>query len=192
MARRKKVSAPVEKVEASVAEVKTAAVEEVKPVPAEEVKAAAPAEVKAEVKAPAKASEKKTSAKAAEKKPAAEKKAPAKKAAASKKAEVTYWSIIDGLKDKVKNVKVSADVRVAAQVKIDGTAEGILYILVANGVAVVEPFDYKDADIDIIADADALAAVISGKKTISDVIADGSVKMQGNAGKAILLVSAVF
>ncbi|MGN0666350.1 MAG: SCP2 sterol-binding domain-containing protein [Huintestinicola sp.] len=154
---------------------------------AAEVKEAAPAvEVKTEKPAEKKIAEKKA---ASENKPAAKKPA-AKKTA--KKAAVTYWDVVDGLKAKVAKATAPVDVSVAAQVKIDGSAEGIFYILVANGVAVVEPFDYKGADIEINADADALAAVINGKKEISEVIADGSVKMQGNAGKAILLAKAVF
>ncbi len=112
--------------------------------------------------------------------------------AAAKNDVITYEAIVDGFKTKVSKAKAPVDARIAAQVKLNGSVEGILYILVANGIAVVEPFDYRGADIEIEADADAFAAVLGGKKAISSAIVDGDVKMQGNAGKAIVLASVVF
>lgn len=105
---------------------------------------------------------------------------------------LTYEAIVDSFKTKVSKAKAPVDARIAAQVKLNGSVEGILYILVANGIAVVEPFDYRGADIEIDADADAFASVLAGKKAISSAIVDGDVKMQGNAGKAIVLASVVF
>lgn len=105
---------------------------------------------------------------------------------------LTYEAIVDSFKTKVSKAKAPVDARIAAQVKLNGSVEGILYILVANGIAVVEPFDYRGADIEIDADADTFAAVLAGKKAISSAIVDGDVKMQGNAGKAIVLASVVF
>lgn len=105
---------------------------------------------------------------------------------------LTYEALVDSFKTKVSKAKAPVDARIAAQVKLNGSVEGILYILVANGIAVVEPFDYRGADIEIDADADAFAAVLAGKKAISSAIVDGDVKMQGNAGKAIVLASVVF
>ena len=113
-------------------------------------------------------------------------------AAVVKNDVLTYEAIVDSFKTKVSKAKAPVDARIAAQVKLNGSVEGILYILVANGIAVVEPFDYRGADIEIDADADAFAAVIAGKKAISSAIVDGDVKMQGNAGKAIVLASVVF
>lgn len=113
-------------------------------------------------------------------------------AAVVKNDVLTYEAIVDSFKTKVSKAKAPVDARIAAQVKLNGSVEGILYILVANGIAVVEPFDYRGADIEIDADADAFASVLAGKKAISSAIVDGDVKMQGNAGKAIVLASVVF
>ena len=113
-------------------------------------------------------------------------------AAVVKNDVLTYEAIVDSFKTKISKAKAPVDARIAAQVKLNGSVEGILYILVANGIAVVEPFDYRGADIEIDADADAFAAVLAGKKAISSAIVDGDVKMQGNAGKAIVLASVVF
>ncbi len=115
---------------------------------------------------------------------------PADKKSAAK--VLTYEAIVDSFKKRVVKAKAPVDARVAAQVKLFGSVEGTLYVLVANGIAVVEPFDYRGADIEIDADADVFAAVLAGKKKISAAICDGDIKMQGNAGKAIVLAEAVF
>lgn len=107
------------------------------------------------------------------------------------KKELTYEQIVDTFKAKAAKAKAPVDARVAAQVHLSGSVEGIFYVLVANGIAVVEPFDYKGADIEIEADADVLASVLAGNKKISSAIANGDIKMQGNAGKAIILAEAV-
>lgn len=111
---------------------------------------------------------------------------------AATEESLTYEKIVETFKSKVSKSKSPVDARVAAQVKLFGSVEGILYVLIANGIAVVEPFDYRGADIEIDADADVFMAVLEGKKTMSGAISDGDVKMQGNAGKAIVLASAVF
>lgn len=130
-------------------------------------------------------------AKAVKKAPAAKTEAVAEKAVKTENT-VSYESIVESFKNKAKKAKPPVDARVAAQVKLYGDVEGILYVLVANGVAVVEPFDYRGADIEIDADAAVFASVIAGKKDISLAITDGDIKMQGNAGKAIVLAEAVF
>ncbi|WP_432650672.1 SCP2 sterol-binding domain-containing protein [Huintestinicola sp.] len=121
-------------------------------------------------------------------------KAPAVQTAAvvEKDEVLTYEAIVDSFKARVSKAKAPVDARIAAQVKLNGLVDGTLYVLVANGIAVVEPFDYRGADIEIDADAEAFAAVLAGKKAMSSAIVDGDIKMQGNAGKAIVLASVVF
>ena len=119
------------------------------------------------------------------------------KKTASEKATVvsellTYEAVVECFKTRVQKAKGPVDARIAAQVRLSGSVEGTLYVLVANGIAVVEPFDYRGADIEVEADADVFFAVLSGKKAISSAIVDGDIKMQGNAGKAIVLASVVF
>ncbi len=105
---------------------------------------------------------------------------------------LTYEKIVEDFKAKASKAKAPVDARVAAQVKLFGSVEGTLYVLVANGIAVVEPFDYRGADIEIDADADVFAAVLANKTLIENAITEGDIKMQGNAGKAIVLSKAVF
>lgn len=104
----------------------------------------------------------------------------------------TYDTIIEIFKSRASVVKAPVNVSAAAQVTLTGKVEGILYVLIANGIAVVEPFDYKGADIEIEADARCFAEVINDEKKFKDAIVDGDIKVQGNAGKAIILASVLF
>ena len=180
---------------------------------AEEVKTEAPKA--AEKKAPAK---KETAKKPAAKKPAAkkpaaknttkaaEKKSPAKKATAKKEAApkkeaakkapkkkgLAYEDVVEAAKKKM----AAADLTrikypIAANVELNGAADGIFYIYVdeANNIS-VEPYRYNDYDVEFRADADAFFAVMNGKKNIYDALAEGAVKVSGNIKKAILLINA--
>jgi putative sterol carrier protein len=105
---------------------------------------------------------------------------------------LSWDKIIEDFRAKVSKATAPADATVATQIKLYGSVEGILYVLIANGIVVVEPFDYKGADLEIEADSDVFVGVINGTRSISNAIADGDIKMQGNAGKAMILGAAVF
>ncbi|MBQ3162323.1 MAG: SCP2 sterol-binding domain-containing protein [Oscillospiraceae bacterium] len=165
------------------------------------------AEVKtdAEKKAPAKkeaakkeTAKKETVKKTAAKKPAAkkeapkaaEKKAPAKKT--TKKKGLAYEDVVAAAKKKL----AAADLTrikypIAANVELNGAAEGIFYIYIdeANNIS-VEPYKYNDYDIEFRADTDAFVAVMNGKKNVYDALAEGLIKVSGNVKKAILLINA--
>ena len=153
----------------------------------------APAKKAAEKKAPAKKpAAKKETAKAA-KKPAAKKDAPKKEAAkkAPKKKGLAYEDVVEAAKKKM----AAADITkikypIAANVELNGSADGIFYIYVDDGNISVEPYKYDDYDVYFRADADAFVAVMTGKKNIYDALAEGLVKVDGNTKKAILLINA--
>ncbi|MBQ8787044.1 MAG: SCP2 sterol-binding domain-containing protein [Oscillospiraceae bacterium] len=177
---------------------------ETKETAAKTVKAAAEtaAEVKTEaVKEAPKAAEKKAPAKKpaakkpAAKKPAAKKEAAPKKETAKKPAKkkgLAYEDVVAAAKKKM----AAADLTrikypIAANVELNGAAEGIFYIYIdeANNIS-VEPYKYNDYDVEFRADADAFVAVMNGKKNIYDALADGLIKVSGNVKKAILLINA--
>lgn len=187
----KKVAAPAEKLaEAAKPEVKAEA----------EVKAAAPVEKKAaaEKKAPA---EKKTAAK----KPAAKKaaKPAAKKTAAKKttaKAEekpakraynrkpLTAADIAAKLAKKLDDKKAAAiDGKVAVDIKLYGQFEAHIYIEVKDNKLTVAPYDYIERDIEAAISVENALAIINGKLTIADALADGRLYAFGNIGAAAKL-----
>lgn len=185
------------------AEKKTAEVkkEEVKaPVAATEKKtetkkAAAPK--KAAAKKPAapkkdaakKPAAKKPAAKKAAKKPAAKKSAakkPATKKAAAPK-EVLFGDVFAAVSKKIKGTAVDKKSDVAIEVTISGTASGQFYIKAENGKLVVEPYDYKGADIQAYASTETLMKYAEGKVALLAAIESGDIDVTGNVGKALAL-----
>ncbi len=164
-----------------------------------EVKAEAVAAAKTETKVEApKAEAKKTEAKKTCAKKAcatktAAKKAPAKKAAAkATKVEATQESICNAIAAKAKKAKFSADF-VATQITLKGALEcAPLYVKVEEKKAEVAPYEYNDACFYIDADAETMANILNGKKTIYAAIEDGSVVINGDANKAVLFVNKMF
>jgi len=159
-----------------------------------EVKAEAVAAAKTETKVEApKAEAKKTCAKKACATKTAAKKAPAKKAAAkTTKVEATQESICNAIAAKAKKAKFSADF-VATQITLKGALEcAPLYVKVEDKKAEVAPYEYNDACFYIDADAETMANILNGKKTIYAAIEDGSVVINGDANKAVLFVSKMF
>ena len=166
---------------------------------------------KEEVKAPVAATEKKTETKkaAAPKKPAAKKpaakkpaakKAAAKKPAAKKTAakkpaakkaaapkEVLFGDVFAAVSKKIKGTAVDKKSDVSVEVTISGTASGQFYIKAENGKLVVEPYDYKGADIQAYASTETLMKYATGKVTLLAAIESGDIAVSGNVGKALAL-----
>ena len=141
------------------------------------------------------ASEKKTSAKkacATKTEAKTEVKAEAVAAAKTTKVEVTQESICNAIAAKAKKAKFSADF-VATQITLKGALEcAPLYVKVEEKKAEVAPYEYNDACFYIDADAEVMANILNGKKTIYAAIEDGSVVINGDANKAVLFVSKMF
>lgn len=186
------------------AEKKTAEVkkEEVKaPVAATEKKtetkkAAAPKKAAAKKPAAKKAAAPKKDAakKPAAKKPAAKKPAAKKSAAkkpATKKAaapkEVLFGDVFAAVSKKIKGTAVDKKSDVAIEVTISGTASGQFYIKAENGKLVVEPYDYKGADIQAYASTETLMKYAEGKVALLAAIESGDIDVTGNVGKALAL-----
>ncbi len=161
------------------------------------VKTEAKAEVKTEAKkevAPKAAPAKKAEAKKAPAKKATTtaKKAPAKKAEAKKAVEATFDSIFAAINSNAKKAKFTSNF-IAAQITLTGNVESQpLYVKVDSKKAEVAPYNYNDSSFVMNADAEAMAAVLNGKKTIFDAIAEGKIAIYGDASMAVLFVKAMF
>lgn len=207
-----KAAASEVKTEAPKAEKKTEAKKPAKKPAAK--KEAAPKAAPAAIKETAPKTEKKAEPKKSAKKPAAKKaaapkaeKKPAGKAAAKKadekpaakrggrKKSVSYDNVFTAAKSKVLGANTTRiKYPIAANVELNGAAEGIFYICInpdEQSIA-VEPYKYNDYDVEIRADAEKLLEVLSGKKNVYDALADGDMKIGGNIKKAILLINAAF
>lgn len=195
MANAKKTAAPAAKTEAKAAapvEKKVAAPAEKKAeAPKTEVKAAAAEKKPAEKKAAAKPAAKKPAAKKAAAKPAAKKPA-AKKPAAKKapaKKEITVADVAAKLAKKLDAKKAAAiDGKCAVDIKLYGQFEAHMYIEVKDGKLNVAPYDYVERDIEAAVSVENALAIIDGKLSIADALADGRLYAFGNIGVAAKLM----
>ena len=78
----------------------------------------------------------------------------------------------------------------ATQITIDEAYP--MYVRVEEGEAEVAPYEYNDASFYIDAKTADFCRILNGKKSVYDGIADGSVRINGDAQRAIIFVKAVF
>ena len=101
---------------------------------------------------------------------------------------MTYQELVEKVKvayNKAKAVEITE--HIAVQVNVEGEASGIFYFKVADGALDIQPYDYRDHDVLVIASTDVISDVADGKLSIEDAYAKGSIKVEGNLGKAALL-----
>lgn len=99
---------------------------------------------------------------------------------------MTYQEIYAKVKDALKNADGSViSGKLAIEFDITGEGEGKFYVLVDEGKIFVEPYDYVDNDARLIADANTLIKVASGRVKAETAYATGALKIEGNVGRAL-------
>ncbi|MCD7730703.1 MAG: SCP2 sterol-binding domain-containing protein [Oscillospiraceae bacterium] len=194
-----KTTAPKAEVakEAAVKEVKSAdtvaKTEEVKSAPAEKKTPGRKPASKSATKAPKAAKTEKTAAAKTEKTAAAktEKASAARKPRAAK--AVSYDDVVAKAQKKLAAAK-TAKIKypIAVNFELSGDCDGVFYAYLGEAGVAVEPYKYDDYDVYVRADAKVLVSVFEGKANLIDVLADGSVHIDGNIKKAILFIDAAF
>lgn len=101
---------------------------------------------------------------------------------------MTYHDLVA----KVKSVFEKTDAHeitehVAVQINVEGEAEGIFYLEVADGSVKVEPYDYRDRDLLITTSAATLVEIAEGRITGVEAAESGRLHAEGNFEKAGLL-----
>lgn len=98
---------------------------------------------------------------------------------------MTYEEIVAYTKNKIADVDVS-DYKghLAAQVNITGEGEGAFYVEINDGAAAVEPYEYFDRDVVLIASADVFVAIVDGRKDAVAAYLTGELKVEGSLDKA--------
>lgn len=120
--------------------------------------------------------------------PAEKKTKPAKKTSAR---PLTYEDIVAKTAKKVLAADITKIVEpISAQIVVYGECDGIFYVEIRDGIISVMPYDYKNADIEIIANSTELAKIVDGKLNVYEAISSGSFNIYGDAGKAVLFVKA--
>ena len=99
---------------------------------------------------------------------------------------MTYEEIVA----KVKEMCGSADLKdyknhLAVEVEITGDGAGVFYIEAKDGKVSVEPYDYHDRDVRLIASADNFIKIAGGKMDPVLAFTTGKLKVDGSIDKAL-------
>ena len=79
---------------------------------------------------------------------------------------------------------------IAVQFDIVGDGEGAFYVEINDGKVAVEPYEYYDNDGKVIAGADTILAFLSGELNAEDALAQGTVTVEGDGSKVMMLAGA--
>ena len=94
---------------------------------------------------------------------------------------MTYEELVARVSEAMKLAKVSRQVgHVAFQFNVEGEAEGIFYLEIADGKVNVEPYEYYDRDIVIVTSAENLLQMLTGKLTPRVAYTNGQIKVYGD------------
>lgn len=93
-----------------------------------------------------------------------------------------YEELVARVREAMKLAKVSRQVgHVAFQFNVEGEAEGIFYLEIADGKVNVEPYEYYDRDIIIVATAEVIVQMLEGKLTPRVAYTNGQVRVYGDS-----------
>lgn len=127
---------------------------------------------------------------------AAEKPKRAVRASKAKETVSPYDATVKLVSNKVCKIR-TAKKDLAAQFTLTGSAEGVFFVKCEGGKVAVEPWDYKDADINVTVDNDTLKKLIEGKAELYKAVEKGLIEMscgvnsQGEANSKLNLSTIV-
>ena len=98
---------------------------------------------------------------------------------------MTYEEIVAYTRSKMAEVDISGyKGHLAAEVNITGEGEGAFSVEINDSNAVVEPYEYFDRDVVLIASADVFTSIVDGKKDAVAAYLTGGLKVEGSIEKA--------
>ena len=105
---------------------------------------------------------------------------------------MNYEELVKKAKQAAKKMDVSTiNEHIAVQIDVVGEGEGAFYVEVADGKVSVEPYEYYDNDCKVTASADVITALFAGKLNVDEALANGSVYVEGDGGKALAIINAL-
>lgn len=99
---------------------------------------------------------------------------------------MTYHEIVAKVQELCKGAELK-DYKnhLAVEVAITGEGEGVFYIEARDGKVNVEPYDYRDRDVRLIASADNFIAIAKGELDPVKAFMSGKLKVDGSIDKAL-------
>ena len=105
---------------------------------------------------------------------------------------MTYQEIFENVKKSLSKAKASAvNGDAAFEFDIVGEGEGAFYVQIKDGSVNIEPYDYKDNDARLIADADTFIKIAKGELSPEVAYVEGQLKVEGDVGRALELKALV-
>ena len=99
-----------------------------------------------------------------------------------------YEELVARVAEAMKRAKVSRQVgHVAFQFNVEGEAEGIFYLEIADGRINVEPYEYYDRDIIIETSADVILQMLEGRLQPRAAYTNGQMKLYGDVRQLAVL-----
>ncbi len=99
---------------------------------------------------------------------------------------MTYQEIVSAVKEYCRDADLG-DYKnhLAVEVAITGEGEGVFYIEAKDGKINVEPYNYNDRDVRLIAKADNFIAIAKGSLDPVKAFLTGRLKIEGSMEKAL-------
>ena len=100
---------------------------------------------------------------------------------------MTYQEAFDWLRPAFKATKAkSIEGHLALQINLtDEDAHGVFYVEVTDGKLAVEPYDYRDRNAMLLVHSADLRAILTGKLTIEEAMADDRLVIEGDVARAM-------
>ena len=105
---------------------------------------------------------------------------------------MTYEEIVAAARETVQRIDTT-QIREHAAIEIDisGEGEGAFYVEFTDGAVHVEPYEYYGFDCRIRTNAATFTLLLSGMLDPYSALYDGSINLEGNIEKAIILATAL-
>lgn len=101
---------------------------------------------------------------------------------------MTYEELVDKVRKATKHTEVSKTIgHMAFQFNIVGEAEGIFYLEIDNGKIKVEPYEYYDKDITVVATLDDMMLMLIGELQPMAAYTNGQIKVYGDTSLLMML-----
>ena len=94
---------------------------------------------------------------------------------------MTYEELVAKVREATKNARVSKAVgHVAFQFNVEGEGEGAFYLEISGGKISVEPYEYYDRDLIIVATADVIVQMLNGALAPMHALTNGLLRAYGD------------
>lgn len=105
---------------------------------------------------------------------------------------MTFEEIVAKTKEEIGAADVSNyEGHLALQINVTGEGEGAFYAEINDGKLYIEPFDYKDNDAVLTAQAEDIISIFNGTLSAMEAVQNGKLFVDGNWDKAFSIIPVI-